>query len=138
MKVTNLSSSKIYLDDLRHLPEVRRGEDRYLAPGASVYLPNTSEVLRSAVEGDLHSWSLAGVIRLEDLETLAANGDPGDSVTLTHNFGFPPSVYVLKQVTTTWVDGTGTVDVVHNSGFTAVTITNSTADVLTFRIRLLS
>lgn len=60
-----------------------------------------------------------------------------DSVVLSHNFGFPPSVYLLKQVGLTWVDATGTADVVHNAAFTTTTITNTTAFAITFLIRLL-
>ncbi len=138
MKVTNLTSGRLYLGDLRHIPEVIRGEDRYLAANGSVYLPNTSQVLRSAVAGTLRQWADAGLVRLEDRTTLAANGDAGDSITLTHNFGFPPSVYVLKQVGETWVDATGTVDISHNAALTTTTIENSTAGALTFIIRLLS
>ena len=59
-----------------------------------------------------------------------------DTVVLTHNFGFAPIVYILKQVGPTWVDATGTVDVVHNENFTTTTITNTTAFDLTFYIRL--
>lgn len=147
MKVTNISTTTIYLKDLKFVPQAqsegRRGEDRYLQPGASVYLPNTSQVIRSAFDGDLRAWLQAGVVALEDTHTLSANGDPGDSVTLTHDFGFPPAVYVLKKVGTDWVDATGTFDVVQNvlPGFTAqiftsVTITNTTAGALDFLIRL--
>lgn len=147
MKVTNISSNGIYLKDLRFTPQAltegRRGEDRYLGAGASTYLPNTSQVLRSAIAGDLRAWLEAGVVTLEDFAELSANGDPGDSVTLEHDFGFAPIVYVLKSVGATWVDATGTVDIVHNvtAGvtpqiFESVTITNTTAGVLTFMIRL--
>jgi hypothetical protein len=147
MKVTNISSSTIYLRDLKFVAQAqtegRRGEDRYIAAGASVYLPNTSQVLRSAIEGDLNAWLRAGVVTLDDTETLAANGNPGDSVTLTHDFGYAPIVYVLKEVGATWVDATGTIDIVHNveaglapTVFESVTVTNSTAGALTFLIRL--
>jgi hypothetical protein len=147
MKVTNISAQTIYLRDLRFVAQAqnegRRGEDRYIAPGGSVYLPNTSQVLRSAIEGDLNAWLRAGVVTLDDTETLAANGNPGDSVTLTHNFGYAPMVYVLKQVGATWVDATGTVDIVHDvvagltpQVFESVTVTNTTAGALTFLIRL--
>lgn len=147
MKVTNISASTIYLRDLKFTPQAltegRRGENRYLAPGASAYLPNTSQVLRSASEGDLRAWLEAGIVELEDFDTLAANGDPGDSVTLTHNLGYPPMVYVLKKVGVTWVDATGTVDIVHNvtagitpQVFESVTVTNTTAGALDFLIRL--
>ena len=149
MKVTNISSGTLYLKDLKFVPqsqnEGRRGESRYISPGNSVYLPNTSQVLRSASEGDLRAWRDAGVVELEDTDLLAANGAPGDAVTHTHNFGYPPAGYVLKQVGATWVDATGTVDVVHNvvpgsspQVFQSVTVTNTTAGALTFLVRLLS
>lgn len=147
MKVTNISSSAIYLRDLKFVPQAqtegRRGEDRYIAPGGSVYLPNTSQVLRSAIDGDLRAWLEAGVVTLDDYDNLAANGNPGDSVTLTHDFGYAPIVYVLKKVGVTWVDATGTVDIVHNvtagiapQVFESVTVTNTTAGALDFLIRL--
>ncbi len=147
MKVTNISTTTVYLRDLRFVAQAqtegRRGEDRYIAPGNSVYLPNTSQVLRSAIEGDLRAWLEAGVLTLDDYDTLAANGNPGDSVVLTHNFGYAPMVYVLKKVGATWVDATGTVDVVHSVApgvtpqiFVSVEITNTTAGALDFLIRL--
>ena len=149
MKVSNVSQGTIYLRDLRFVAQAqtegRRGEDRYIAAGASAYLPNTSQVLRSAIDGDLRVWRDAGVVELEDTDLLAANGAPGDAVTHVHNFGYPPAVYVLKQVGVTWVDATGTVDVVHNvvpgsspQVFQSVTVTNTTAGALTFLVRLLS
>ena len=149
MKVTNVSQGTIYLRDLRFVAQAqtegRRGEDRYIAAGSSVYLPNTSQVLRSAIEGDLRAWRDAGVVELEDTDLLAANGAPGDAVTHVHNFGYAPAVYVLKQVGATWVDATGTVDIVHNvvpgsspQVFQSVTVTNTTAGALTFLVRLLS
>ena len=137
MKVTNVSTTKIYLRDLRFVPQAqsegRRGEDVYIGPGLSVYLPNTSQVLRSAIDGDLRAWRDAGVVTLEDVELLAANG------------GYPPACYVLKQVGATWVDATGTFDLVHNvvagsnpQVFESVTITNTTAGALTFFVRFLT
>lgn len=149
MKVTNISSTTVYLRDLRFVAQAqsegRRGEDRYIPAGGSVYLPNTSQVLRSAIDGDLRVWRDAGVVTLEDTDLLAANGAPGDAVTHTHDFGYPPAVYVLKQVGATWVDATGTFDAVHNvvpgsspQVFQSVTVTNTTAGALTFLVRFLT
>lgn len=173
MKVTNISQKTIFLRDLRFVAQAqsegRRGEDVYVHPAGTVdkngnpipnyvYLPNTSQVLRSAMAGDLRKWRDIGVITLEDVVDLDANGGPNDSITLAHPFGFPPAVSVLKQVTfgptTTWVDATGTYDLVHNIDntqgpsatppgyvvptiFESVTITNTTAFPLTFMIRFL-
>lgn len=140
MKVTNLSTSTLYLADLRVTPtsqvEIRSGEDRYLGPGASTYLVNSSEVLRSAYRGTLRKWRDNGLVSLEDTSTLAANGSSGDTLVLTHDFGLPPSVYVLKQVSSTWVDATGTVDVTHDSAFASVSITNTLSSPQTLFIRL--
>lgn len=137
MKVTNLTSAKIYLKDLRVVHassgDGRRGEDFYLGPGVSKYLLNTSEVLRSAHAGDLYAFRQAGKISLEDDVTLGS----GASVVLTHNFHFAPAVSVVKFVSPNWVDGTGTVDVVHNATFTTTTVTNATGGTLRFLIRLL-
>lgn len=143
MKVKNISPNPIYLRDLKFVPQAqtegRRGEDRYLAPGGSVYLPNTSQVLRSAYDGDLRAWLEAGVVELEDTVTLAG----GASVTLQHNFGYAPVVHVLKKVGLTWVDATGTYDAVHSvtpgltpQVFVSVEITNTTGGPLNFYIRL--
>ena len=141
MKVTNIFTITLYFNDLRltHASQVesRPGEDQYLKPGYSVYLPNTSEVLRSAYKGDLRKWKNKGYITLEDTDTLAANGGLGDHIALVHNFGLPPSVYVLKQVGVTWVDATGTVDIVHDQSFTTVTVTNTLLVPQTLFIRLL-
>ena len=141
MKVTNLSAARIYLRDLKSVhqaqTEGRRGEDRYLGPGQSVYLPNTSEVLRSAISGDLRKFQSHGIVSIEDTVDLDASGGANDSVVLTHDFGFPPGISVLKQVGPLWVDATGTIDVSHNATFTQTTIANTTAFPLTFLIRLL-
>lgn len=140
MKITNLSSSRLYLHDLRitraSQAEGRPGEDRYLGPGGFVYLPNTSEVLRSAYKGDLRTWAEKGVVELEDKDLLTANGTPGDTVDLEHGFGLPPVVYVLKKVGATWVDATGVVDIVHDGDFTTVSVTNVLAVSLTILTRL--
>lgn len=140
MKVTNVSTKKIYLKDLKFLgqsqTEGRRGEDVYIAAGASKYLPDTGEVVRSAQKGDLKKWKDAGVITLDDTVALAASPGPGNSVVITHNLGFLPDVRVYKQVTTTWVDATGVVDIIHNASFTTVTISNPTAFALTFLIKI--
>lgn len=143
MKVTNISANPIYLRDLKFVPQAqtegRRGEDRYIAPGGHVYLPDSSQVLRSAYNGDLRAWLEAGVVALDDTVTLTS----GDSVTLTHNFGFAPGVHVLKKVGADWVDATGTYDAVHivkigltPQVFEGVTITNTTGGSLNFHIRL--
>lgn len=144
MKVTNNAATTIFLNDLWAVRESqnqgRRGEAVYVQAGASVYLPNTSEVLRSAATGTLAKWRDAGVVALEDTDALASNGNPGDSVTLTHNFGYAQGVSVLKLVPgapDTWVDATGTYDAVQSADFNSITITNTTAFDLTFLIRLL-
>lgn len=145
MKVTNISSSRIYLSDLKvtHASQVegRPGENRYLAPGQSVYLQNTSEVLRSAYKGTLRIWRDRGIINLEDVVILDAFGGLSDSTTLIHDYGYPPVVYVLKQVGPNWVDATGTVDILHGAApglgsFSQTVIINTTPFVLTLLIRL--
>lgn len=140
MKVTNVSPNTIYLGDLKlnrqSQTEGREGEDRYLGPGRSVYLPNTSEVLRSAFKGALRAWRDAGVVELEEEITLDAVGGPSDTAVLTHDYGYPPVVYILKKVGFSWVDATGTVDIFHNLTFTQTSITNTVAAPITFLIRL--
>lgn len=139
MKVTNLTPAKIYLKDLKFVPqsqtEGRRGEDVYVGPLSSKYLPDTSEVLRSFKEGDIKAFVTAGKLSVHDVVALAASPGPGNSVTITHNFFYPPTLVVLKQVGPTYVDGTGTVDIIHNQDFSAVTVTNTTALPITFLIR---
>lgn len=80
--------------------------------------------------------AVTGLSALEGQAALDASGGAHDTVVLTHGFGFPPVVYVLKQVGATWVDATGTVDVSHDAAFTATTVKNATAFPLTFLIRL--
>jgi len=144
MKITNISQSTLYLRGLKFVRDSQaqgpwRGEDMYLAPGTSIYLPNTTEVIRSAKEGELWAWAHSNppMITLEDTETLAKEGDPGDSITLTHNWGLPPIVYVLKKVGTTWVDATGTYDMLHDANFTSVLIANTIPFVQTLYVRLM-
>lgn len=140
MKVTNLSQAKVYLKDLKFVPqsqtEGRRGEDVYIGPGASKYLPDTSEVLRSAHSGDLKQFVTKGIVALHDVVALAASPGPGDEVTLAHGLGYPPTLVVTKVVGSTYVDATGTVDIVHNDDFTETTVTNATAIPITFLIRV--
>ncbi len=140
MKITNISSRKLYLQDLRILhasqTEGRRGEDSYLVSGAFVYVPNTSEVLRSAFKGDLKKWANNGTVTLEDLVILDALHGMHDTVILSHNFGFLPTVYVVKSVGSTWVDATGTVDISHNSTFTTTTVANTLGVSQTLTIKL--
>jgi len=140
VKITNVGTRRLYLRDLRitHASQVegRAGEDRYLAPGQFVYLPNTSEVLRSAFKGDLHAWKNQGIVTLEDQDTLDAYGGAGDTLTLSHGFGLPPQVLVLKQVGSTWVDATGTVDISHNNTFTTTTVRNTLTSSQTLFVRL--
>ena len=124
MKVTNVSANTVYLTDINN---------QFLASGAYVYLPNTSDVIASATSGSIFSLKQAGSITLEDTVTLTATS----SVTLTHGFLLAPSVFVLKQVGLTWVDATGTYDVFHDVNFLSVTLTNTTPFTLTYFIRLL-
>lgn len=139
MKVTNLTGSTLFLRGLKFVREAQnnggRGEDRYLAPGASAYLLNTTEVLRSAKEGELYAWAHSSPpkVELEDTDTL----DPGQSVSFVHGFGFPPAVYALKQVADTWVDAMGAFDATHDESFNTVTFANPTEYTLTYYVRLL-
>jgi hypothetical protein len=145
MKITNLSSKRIYLKDLKFLPESqtegRRGEDQYLDPAGSiknwyVYLPDTSEVLRSASKGDIKKLVAKNYISIYDTVTLAASPGPGNSVVINHKLGYMPNVAVYKQVGATWVDATGTMDLIHNDTFTSLTVSNPTAFALTFLIKV--
>jgi len=144
MKVTNLTSGPIYLKDLRVIREgqsaARRAEDRYIGAGQSAYLPDTSDVIRSAQKGDLFAFAQAGKILLNDTITLPAFPGPGNDITLNHGLGYPPHTLIFKKVmvgpVVTWVDAFGTVDVVHNANFTAMTITNVVALPIDFLIRI--
>lgn len=144
MKVKNISGTTIYLKDLRLArqaqTEARRSEDMYLGSGKSVYLPDTSDVLRSAQKGDLFQFKRIGKISLNDETTLAAAPGPNNSIVISHGLGYPPHIAVLKKVmvgpAVTWVDATGIVDIVHNSAFTETTVTNTVALPIDFLIRI--
>lgn len=144
MKVTNLTAGPIYLKDLRLIrqgqTEARRAEDQYLGAGHSVYLPDTSEVLRSAQKGDLYQFSKVGKLRLNEILSLAAHPGPGNSALLNHNLGYPPSVLIYKRVVTgsvvTWADATGTIDVIHNLDFTQTILSNPVALSIEFLVRI--
>jgi len=144
MKVTNISSGTIYLKDLRLIrqgqTEARRAEDLYIGPGRSVYLADTSDVIRSAQKGDLFHFKRVGKLTLNDVTSLAASPGPGNSITIEHHLGYIPSLVVLKKLVnggvTTWLDATGTIDIVHNANFTEATITNTVAAPIEFLIRV--
>lgn len=143
MKVTNVSPSTIYLKDLRLVrqaqTEGRRTEDVYLGAGQSIYLPDTSDVIRSAQKGDLFQFARVGKLTINDTITLGAAPGPGNAVTLAHLLGYLPGVFVLKKSVgppITWVDATGTVDIVHNEIFTEVTITNMVPSPMEFIVRI--
>lgn len=144
MIVTNLTLGTIYLKDLRvtrqDQTEGRRAEDRYIGAGHTVYLPDTSEVLRSAQKGDLFQFAKVGKLRLNDPFTLSAFPGPGNTITISHGLGYIPSTVLVKKVmvgpTVTWVDATGTVDIVHNADFTETTITNAVSTSIEFLLRI--
>jgi hypothetical protein len=144
VKVTNISGGSIYLRDLRVIREgqtdSRRAEDRYIGPGISIYLPDTSDVIRSAQKGDLFSFVKAGKLVLNDDYILAAYPGPGNSIVISHGFGYTPHVIIVKKVMVgsviTWVDATGTVDIVHNANFTETSLTNTVAAPIEFIIRI--
>jgi hypothetical protein len=144
MKVTNISLGTIYLKDLhvqrQSLTEARRAEDMYVGAGRSVYLPDTSDVIRSAQKGDLFQFARIGKLRLNESSILAASPGPGNSLVIDHHLGYIPGIVILKKVMAgplvTWVDATGTVDIVHNADFTETTITNTVAAPIEFLIRI--
>lgn len=144
MKVTNISNTRIYLKDLyitrESQTEARRAEDRYLGPNQSAYLPDTSDVLRSAQKGDLFKFAQIGKLSLNDSTTLAAFPGPGNSIIINHGLSYPPNITIFKKVLVgpviTWVDATGTVDITHNASFTSVTITNTVVLSIDFLIRI--
>ena len=140
MKVTNISTKRVYLKDLKFVPQAqtegRRGEDRYLDAGASVYLPDTSEVLRSAHYGDIKKFKDTNYLTVNDTVTLTAVGNPGDSISIDHNLGYAPTVTVLKQNGATWIDATGIMNIVHNSTFTNVVVSNTIPFAITYLVKI--
>lgn len=144
MKVTNISGATIYLKDLRLIrqgqTEARRSEDLYVGPGASKYLPDTSDVIRSAQKGDLYAFEKVGKLTLNDTTTLAAAPGPGNVLNIVHDLGYLPHIVIVKKVMVgpviTWVDATGVVDIVHNATFTETTITNMVPASLDVLIRI--
>lgn len=119
--------------------EGRRTEDVYLGAGQSIYLPDTSDVLRSAQKGDLFQFVRVGKLTLNDAFTLGAAPGPGNVLTIAHLLGYIPGIVLLKKITgppVTWVDATGTVNIVHNATFTEVTITNMVPSSMEFLIRI--
>lgn len=147
MKVTNITNKRIYLSDLKILHESqtegRRGEDLYLDPVGTVpthlgppyvhvskYLPETSEVLRSASHGDIRKFRDGDPLATPPiLPSITVDDDInlnfGASFTIDHWFHRQPNVVVLKRVGATWVDATGLIGIVHNAAFTQVIITNA-------------
>jgi len=139
MKITNLTANVLEFNDLGTVikgvsPILRSIRlDPAGSAGASMYLVETSEVLLSAQSGDIHRFATATVpkITMNDVTGVVA---PGGSVTLTHNFGFPPIVTCIIAAS-----GVKSLDsdltITHNATFTAVTIA-SAAGAASFIIRL--
>jgi hypothetical protein len=92
---------------------------------------STGELVRAQADFQTNSYLTTTV-------TLAANGNIGDSTTITHNLGYAPTVTVLKQSGSDWVDATGNVDITHNTGFTQVTVTNAIPFSATYIIKIFS
>lgn len=136
MKIKNISNSRVYLKDLRNSPqsqtEGNRGEDMYIHPGQSIYLPDTSEVLRSLYKGAIHKMVENNMIEIQDTITLAVN----ESLVMEHHFGYPVTTVVLKQVDDTWVDATGIIDVSHDLKFQWTKITNVIDESMTLLVKL--
>ena len=88
----------------------------------------------------MFQFAKVGKLRLNDLFTLTASPGPGNSITIDHGLGYIPATVLLKQVVVglvvTWVDATGTVDIVHNANFTETTITNTVAAPIEFLLRI--
>ena len=144
MKVTNIGNKTVYLKDLRLIrqgqTEARRSEDQYLQPGHSTYLPDTSDVIRSAQKGDLFKLQKIGLVRLNDTTILQGYPGPGNYVIIDHGLGYIPIVVILKKVivgsVVTWVDASGSLDLIHNSDFTSITITNTVGLPIEFLTRV--
>lgn len=80
----------------------------------------------------------SGTYPVEARALLSESGGSSDSVTVSHNFGSAPDVYVLKRVSNSWLDAVGTVDVSHDLGFTSVTVRNVTDLALDVLVRVSS
>lgn len=140
MKITNISNKRIYLKDLRFVPqsqtEGRRSSDVYLKPGQFIYLPDTSEVLRSFHVGDIKKFSEIGIIESHDRFNLTGSPSPGDSRTIEHNLNYPPNVFIYKKSGMDWIDATGIVNIVHNSNFTNFVVSNAAPIGIDFLVKV--
>lgn len=136
MKIKNLSNSRIYLNDLKNLSgsqaDSNRGEDFYLNPGQSIYVPDTSEVLRSVHKGSIHRLIQSNKIAIRDTYVVSMN----ETAEIDHNLGYPVTTVVFKQVDNNWVDATGIVDVEHNHDFTQTNITNVIDETITLLVKI--
>ncbi|MDO8640921.1 MAG: hypothetical protein Q7R33_05205 [Nitrosarchaeum sp.] len=138
MKITSLLSSGVLeFNDLGSQikgvsPEIR---DIKLSAGASKYLVETSEVLLSAQSGDIHRFAAASKISVNDRSLALANLG---TVVMAHNFGYIPTVTVVKDPTgtpTTAVLGTDYA-VTHNTTYMTTTVQNISGGPLSFDVRV--
>lgn len=92
-----------------------------LDPGESIYLPNSSGVLFSAMQGDARRYEDAGLLDINDIEALT----PSDTIVANHNFKFVPMVQVMKKSGSDWVPAViGTdVDVKTDATLSTTTVT---------------
>jgi len=111
MKVRNLTPGAIYLKDLK-IDQVSigslRGEDRYIGPGATIYLEDTDVVLRSASKGDIFALAQAGILEVVE-EPLKVN-ENGELDVPTLNVGADAVIHGNLTVDGTINGSSGSVD----------------------------
>jgi len=116
MKITNVGSAgsgRLLFNDLgKEIKGVAPDEQHIaLSPGNSVYLPDSGWILRSAQKGDIKRYVDAGLLQVDDVETIVNAA----TFTIEHDFNYVPTVTAVKADGVTWVQ------CVNGTDFTAVT-----------------
>ena len=111
-------------------------QEKFIAldAGDSVYLPDSSGVLYSAMEGDARRYEDNNLLDVNDIENLANAA----TYVVQHNFNYVPTVSVSKKVGSDWHQALVGTDytAVTNAALTQTTITNVSGGTLDFYIRV--
>jgi len=131
------NSGKLEFNDLGSFIKGVSPQYRFvnLNSGDEVYLPDSGEVLVSAISGDISRFKKAGKIAVNETIQLA----PGDTHVMAHNFGFLPNIVIAHQAGADWVDcsfETNQVSVTSNNTMTETIIQNISNLGLVLHVRI--
>ena len=130
------TSGRLLFNDLGKVTKGVAPDEQHVAldPGASLYLPDSGEVLFSAQKGDIKRYAGAGLLEVNEPKTLANAA----SLTIVHGFNYVPNVTAVKKSGVTWIQAAAGTDfrAVTDALLTETIFTNISGGALDFIIRI--